>query len=139
MQKKPLWIENVSYIGVRRGEHRKPIKAILIQIVDPCMEFPKPYYEFKEVYQFEFLDAEEGDKCEEFHITDEQAQSLVSILKRAQEQETDVVVHCVAGLCRSGAVAEVGIMMGFEDTRAIRIPNLQVKKKMMKVLGWTYD
>jgi hypothetical protein len=51
----------------------------------------------------------------------------------------NVVVHCVAGVCRSGAVCEVGVMMGFRDTEEFRAPNLMVKHKMMKVLGWTYD
>jgi hypothetical protein len=36
-------------------------------------------------------------------------------------------------------VAEVGIMMGFDDTERTRIPNIRVKHRMMKVLGWTYD
>jgi Mg2+/Co2+ transporter CorB len=30
-------------------------------------------------------------------------------------------------------------MMGFRDTEAFRSPNLLVKHKMMKCLGWTYD
>jgi hypothetical protein len=30
-------------------------------------------------------------------------------------------------------------MMGFNDTEVFRSPNLMVKHKMMKVLGWTYD
>ena len=42
-------------------------------------------------------------------------------------------------MCRSGAVAEVGVMMGFADAERTRIPNIRVKHKMMKVLGWTYD
>lgn len=44
-----------------------------------------------------------------------------------------------AGLCRSGAVAEVGIIMGFQDTHKFRLPNRLVKYKMMKCLGMTYD
>ena len=51
----------------------------------------------------------------------------------------NVIVHCVAGVCRSGAVCEIGVMMGFDDTEVFRSPNLLVKHKMMKVLGWTYD
>ena len=51
----------------------------------------------------------------------------------------NVVVHCVAGVCRSGAVCEIGVMMGFRDTEVFRSPNLLVKHKMMKVLGWLYD
>jgi hypothetical protein len=51
----------------------------------------------------------------------------------------NVIVHCVAGVCRSGAVCEIGVMMGFDDTEAFRSPNLLVKHRMMKHLGWTYD
>lgn len=51
----------------------------------------------------------------------------------------NVVVHCVAGICRSGAVCEIGVMMGFRDTQEFRSPNLLVKHKMMKSLGWLYD
>ena len=51
----------------------------------------------------------------------------------------NVVVHCHAGVCRSGAVCEVGVMMGFDDTEVFRSPNLLVKHLMMKSLGWTYD
>ena len=50
-----------------------------------------------------------------------------------------VVVHCHAGVCRSGAVCEIGVMMGFNDTEVFRSPNLLVKHKMMQVLGWLYD
>jgi hypothetical protein len=51
----------------------------------------------------------------------------------------NVIVHCVAGVCRSGAVCEVGVMLGFDDTEAFRSPNLLVKHRMMRCLGWTYD
>jgi hypothetical protein len=51
----------------------------------------------------------------------------------------NVVVHCFAGICRSGAVCEVGVMMGFNDTGRFRAPNLLVKHRMMRALGWTYD
>jgi hypothetical protein len=45
----------------------------------------------------------------------------------------------MAGICRSGAVTEVGVMLGFNDTEKFRSPNLLVKHRMMKKLGWTYD
>jgi len=75
----------------------------------------------------------------EFAITDAQAAELVRLLQHAWENRMNVVVHCHAGVCRSGAVAEVGVMMGFADCERFRIPNLLVKHKMMKLLGWTYD
>lgn len=144
------WIQNVALSDVKKGHHIDAgINSMLIQIVDPAMEFPTPSYKFKEIHQFEFLDIEEdgmtnfGDgkmvDMSEFAITQEQANQLVELLQRAFENRMNVVVHCVAGVCRSGAVCEVGVMMGFRDTEAFRSPNLLVKHKMMKALGWTYD
>jgi predicted protein tyrosine phosphatase len=136
------WIQNVSLSDVRKGHHiRVGENAMLIQIVDPDMEPPEPAHNFKETHQFKFLDLEKSDDCinDQWKIQDDQAEQLVGLLKHALDKRMDVVVHCVAGVCRSGAVAEVGVMMGFDDAEAFRSPNLLVKHKMMRVLGWTYD
>ena len=136
-----MWIQNVSMKDIKSGFHIDPgFNSMLIQIVDPAYEFPTPKYQFREVHQFEFLDAEQDDNYpDEAKITDQQAQELVRLLQHALEQRMNVIVHCHAGVCRSGAVAEVGVMLGFDDAEAFRSPNLLVKHKMMKALGWTYD
>jgi len=136
-----MWIENVSLGDIPKGRHHNAGEnSMLIQIVDPDMEFPVPMHKFKETHQFKFLDLERDDDApEDVKISDQQAQSLVELLQHAQLNRMNVVVHCVAGVCRSGAVCEVGVMMGFSDCEAFRSPNLLVKHKMMKVLGWTYD
>lgn len=145
-----MWIQNVSMKDIRQGFHIDPgVNAMLIQIVDPAYEFPVPKYQFREVHQFEFLDIERDGltndgsgtwtNMSEFAVTDAQAQELVRLLQHAMDQHMNVIVHCHAGVCRSGAVAEVGIMMGFQDTEAFRSPNLLVKHRMMNVLGWTYN
>lgn len=136
-----MWIQNVSLGDIIKGHHFDAgPNSMLIQIVDPAMEFPIPKQTFKEVHQFEFLDLEVNDPWgEEFKITDTQAAELVRLLQHALDNRMQVVVHCVAGVCRSGAVCEVGVMLGFSDTEVFRSPNLMVKHKMMEVLGWTYD
>lgn len=135
------WIQNISLDAIKKGHHNNVGQnSMLIQIVDPCTEFPTPKYLFKEVRQYEFLDVElANDVGFEFAITQDQADSLVADLQYALNNNMDVVVHCHAGICRSGAVAEIGVMMGFQDTKTIRIPNMRVKSFMMKKLGWTYD
>jgi predicted protein tyrosine phosphatase len=136
------WIQNVALSDIKKGFHIDPgPNNLLIQIVDCGMEFPEPLYKFNHVAQFQFLDLEKNDSCiePEMKITDDQAKSLVLILKQALLNRSNVIVHCVAGVCRSGAVCEVGVMMGFDDTEVFRSPNLLVKHKMMKVLGMTYD
>jgi hypothetical protein len=136
------WIENVSLGDIPKGRHhRADENSMLIQIVDPGMEFPIPMHTFKEVHQFQFLDVEEKDEVleEAMKCSHEQAAELVRLLQHALANRMNVVVHCVAGVCRSGAVCEVGVMMGFDDCEGFRSPNLLVKHRMMKCLGWTYD
>ena len=136
------WIENVAAADVpMRFHHEAGPNSMLIQIMDPAPTWwPTPAHEFKEVYRFEFMDVERDDKWpDEAKITPAQAEEIVRLLKHALENRMNVVVHCMAGLCRSGAVAEVGVMMGFEDTERFRSPNLLVKHSLMKALGWTYD
>lgn len=135
------WIQNVSLKDIINGFHIDPgFNSMLIQIVDPDTEFPTPKYEFKEVHQFKFLDLEKADDAPvDLKITDDKAEEIAKLLQHALENSMNLVVHCVAGVCRSGAVAEVGVMMGFRDAEAFRIPNLLVKHKLMKSLGWVYD
>jgi len=137
------WIENVSKSDVALGFHMDAgPNAMLIRIQDPATFFGKVARAdmFKEVHEFEFLDAEDQDGFpDEAKISDEQAEQLVALLKKAQENSMNVVVHCHAGICRSGAVVEVASMMGFTPTERYRQPNLRVKTKMMRVLGLTYD
>ena len=144
------WIQNVARTDVFRGLHFDPgINAMLIQISDPDDTHPTPKYQFREVHQFSFLDIEEdgmtnnGDgtwtDMSEFAITQEQANEIARLLQHALVNHMNVIVHCTAGVCRSGAVCEVGVMMGFRDPEVFRSPNLLVKHKLMKALGWTYD
>jgi predicted protein tyrosine phosphatase len=136
------WIENVAAADVpMRFHHEAGENSMLIQIMDPCPTWwPTPAHEFREVHKFEFMDVERDDKWpDEAKITPAQAEEIVRLLKHALENRMNVVVHCMAGLCRSGAVAEVGVMMGFEDTERFRSPNLLVKHSLMKALGWTYS
>lgn len=136
------WIQNVAMADVPKGHHvAVKENSMLIQIVDPDMEFPAAKHQFKETHQFKFLDLEKTDSTinDNWKIQDEQAKELVRLLQHALENRMDVIVHCVAGVCRSGAVCEIGVMLGFDDTEVFRSPNLLVKHKMMKELGWTYD
>lgn len=135
------WIENVSLEDIKKGHHFDAgSNSMLIQIVDPDMDFPQPFHAFRETHQFQFLDLEEpgfinlGDgtwsDMSEFVISDKQAKDLVSLLKHAFEQRMNVVVHCHAGVCRSGSVCEIGHMIGFTDTDKFRLPNKLVLNKM---------
>lgn len=137
------WIENCSRKDIQIGQHFDAgDNSMLIQIADPATFFPEPKYAFKEVHQFEFLDAEDSDVAEfgeDPLITDAQAETIVRLLEHALDHHMNIVVHCHAGICRSGAIVEVATMLGFRDTEKFRSPNLRVKHKMMKILGLTHD
>lgn len=135
------WIENVSMSDIHLGHHSAlGENTMLIRIQDPATEFKPTKYNFKEVYEFEFLDAEDEEGFpDECKISDDQAWAIARLLKRALKKNMNVMVHCHAGICRSGAVTEVGTMIGFTATERFRQPNLRVKHKIMKQLGLTYD
>ena len=136
------WIQNVSLDDIKRGTHIDAgVNSMLIQICDPPGDFPRPKYVFKEVHQFEFLDIEENDYAldESMRCSQEQANRLVELLQHALANRMNVITHCHAGVCRSGAVCEIGVMLGFRDTENFRSPNLLVKHRMMRALGWQPD
>ena len=138
------WIQNVAKSDISTGYHIDPgVNAMLIQIADPPGDFPEPLpvYKFRETHQFQFLDVEEKDHVidEEMRCSHAQAAELARLLQHALENRMNVIVHCHAGLCRSGAVVDVGVQLGFNDTEKFRAPNLLVKHRMMQALGWTYD
>lgn len=140
-----MFIQNVARDNVEKGNHFDAgERGVLIQIVDVGWDYPKPKAKFEEVYRFSFSDMDESGKGNMLNVhsklmSEEQAKEIVAVLKKALEERRNVIVHCFAGLCRSGAVAEVGIMMGFSDTETYRLPNTWVKKLLMKELGWTYE
>lgn len=137
------FIENVSLDNIRTGNHYDAgDNSMLIQISDPDMEFPEPKYAFKEIRQYKFLDVENDDERGIIYkdaITDNDAKLIADDLKHALEHHMNIIVHCHAGICRSGAVCEVGVVIGFQDTERFRSPNTMVKRKLMEQLGLTYS
>ena len=86
-------------------------------------------------HHFVFADANEDD---EQAISSQQANELVHILQSAFAQQQDVLVHCVAGVSRSGAVAQFAIdYLGFSDGNRStdwRLPNATVLKALRTAL-----
>lgn len=134
------WIENCSLADILRARHYDPgPNSLLIQIVDPETRFPDPAWKgWATVEQFNFLDLEDGQEegvPPDFLFSAEQADRIVRLLVDAYAKRTNVVVHCHAGLCRSGAIVEFAVSyLGFRDTERPRIPNLRVKKMLQHAI-----
>ena len=127
-----MFIENCAMFEIPLGKHRNPgSNSMLIQIIDLDLDFPVPKHNFKEVRQYKFLD----NDSDQTGINNDQAEQIARSLQFALKQKMNVIVHCVMGICRSGAVVEVGTIIGFEDTGKYRQPNTRVKKMLMKHLN----
>jgi len=136
------FIQNVSLADARAGRHNDPGEnSMLISISDPGGYKHDMKFLFKERYNFEFLDVEEDTEVddEEMRCSVDQAAELAALLQRALNENINVIVHCYMGACRSGAVSEVGVIMGLEDTGVYRQPNLLVKQHMLQAMGMHYS
>jgi len=122
------WIRNVSKDAL---PHIEP-SDILIQIENPDGIFENSN-NFKHIFRFRFLGGV-NNPHEELNITDEQSASLAKILQSALSAQHNVVVQCVSGSVRSGAVAQAGIDCGFQDYGDKRKPSKLVYQKILKYL-----
>lgn len=137
MQQK-LICENVSRLDILEGNHISVqcSPTYLIQISDVCKRQPIPKFEeyFKSILRLNFDDVE--DESNKFCISDYQAQQIANFILKARSDNADIVVHCLAGICRSGAVVEAAMSVGYTDAvNRNRIPNTLVKRKLMQCLG----
>src|SRR6185503_19534296 len=101
------FISNASRFDINTGMHDDAgVNSVLIQIIDEREEFPVPKMPFKHVHQFVFDDV--SDPEDPTSITDLQAKQIADIMQEALENNRNIICHCHAGICRSGAVVEVG-------------------------------
>lgn len=131
-----MWIENCSLKDICTGNHcLDEGKTVLIQIVDIGAKFPTPKYKdkFRNIYKYQFDDLDK--ETDVGTCSWEDAKNIANRLQHAYDNKLNVVVHCHAGLCRSGAVVQAGINRGFDDTGKLRIPNILVLNKINTFLN----
>lgn len=136
-------IENISVLDVSLGEHSNVGKnSMLIRICDTFEPYmPTAKHQFLIERSFQFNDLERYDEFGKINplfnthgINDIQANHIFMLLKKALEENLNVVVHCTAGVSRSGAIHQVGIAMGFIDGN--RFKNLEnYQKNMVKYIN----
>ena len=132
-----LFCENISRIDAKQGWHM-PVdcNTYLIQISDIGYGQPIALYKdkFSEIIQLNFNDTE--DESDSQSISDYQAKEISNFLLKAKQNKANIVVHCHAGICRSGAVVESAMSIGYADVeQRLRLPNSLVKRKIMQELG----
>lgn len=79
-----------------------------------------------------FKDSEdEGEDC----LTDNAAELLADEIVYCKDNDISIIVSCIAGLSRSGAITQACVDYGFEDTGKTRYPNNRIKNMLKKYLG----
>lgn len=138
------WIDHISYEDVKAANH--PLEFgkdhLLIQLMTDGWSFPEPLAkdDFTLIRQYYVNDTDFDPKCRGMiAITEDVAKLIADDLQMCLDRDINVVVHCAAGVSRSGAVAEVAADMGFRDIGKEqgkwRRPNLTIKKALQKQLG----
>lgn len=105
--------------------------------------------DFKEILTLEFDDVERLDQ-QHWHqnrmlkrMSGSDLSLLVEFIKKAQTAKVDLYVHCAAGICRSGAVVEVLVMLGWQvDDEVIageRHPNRFVFNHLRRAFGYEFS
>lgn len=86
---------------------------VAIRIADRFDQLTEIVNPTQQSYAFAFLDV---DECESDSISEADASLIVHTLMTAKANNEDVVVHCEAGISRSGAVAQFAIdHLGFQE------------------------
>ena len=142
--------KNVSFREFQ--DYRGEVPTVVIRILDRSkgnsefgdLEFNDHWlYNKTTVHEFEFDDTNTGEGA----ITIEQGDSLFKILEReVQKDDCFILVHCVMGVCRSGAVIgaaqAIAQAYGFEFQclKKVDRPNSRVKTIIVRNLyGAEYD
>ena len=142
-------IYNLSKAEVEKLSYRKsrPYAGYAsMRILDPGAYFINTSLcGFVDEVRFEFLDAT-PEECvmygwpSEFMITDEQAEQIAAKLLEWEGRGLNIIVHCHAGLCRSGAVTLAMVERGYDDPilenedKYERIPNKYVFDKIVSAM-----
>lgn len=128
------FISNCSRFDITQGWHDDiGYNSVLIQIISSYENFPVPLYSFPTVHQFIFEDTEDENDSES--ISDLQAKDIACILQDAFRDGKNILVHCHAGIYRSGAVVQAGIELGFDPPDRFRNPNKLVLRKLRTYLN----
>lgn len=116
-------VVNYSYTNIIQRLYERMDNCAVIQIQDPNMSFPV-ITGFDVIKQFGIPDLEFG--------YDENADYFQDIIKLKEfldyccMNKLNILVHCQAGVSRSGAVVEAAILRGYEDPMKRRNPNMKL-------------
>ena len=133
------FIQNISMADAITGVHRDPGEnAMLIRILDvEDWNAAEPAHAFRDVrvFRFDDLTADWADPARFARRgpRQEHADDLLLALFDADKLGMNVIVHCRAGVARSGAVSLVGeLVFKFDPVGSRRNPNSSLVQMMLR-------
>lgn len=129
------WIANV---GESHAEMYEPDdNTVVISITEPNRK--ARLNGFKDMLRLEFQDYDHNRNHPEDAVlfTPTLAARIVRFARKHRDNESNILIHCAAGISRSGAVAEALLeaFPEYEDKGLKRYPNNMVKTMMKRALG----
>lgn len=134
---KILWTDNKPLFSILRGQHFQSENMNLIRVIDPDTDFPAlPHAKmFNSILELKFYDNNEIP-------SDDIIDSIRTFIRHSIRFEMDLLVHCIAGKNRSGAICQYAEALGYKYLKADQnIPlsaNSVLKSKLMENLN-DYD
>lgn len=110
----------------------------LIVIDDPVnqqrLKFPFRSWMHRDtiVRHFSFADC---NRNEPDYMSASDLIDITEIIKKTKEEGKDLIVSCIAGLSRSGAIVQAAIDYGFKDAGNHRKPNVDILVDIKNELG----
>lgn len=134
-----LYVQNVSFDDVKKLKYNNDCSnTLLISITDNDMQYPVDLGKgFWSAVYYQFLDVD-GPQYKQ-GISEAQAKGIIEWLKFAQRHNKDILVHCMMGVNRSGAVREVAEILGFKVIGQKQGYNAYVKTKLIQAAGLGYE
>lgn len=69
------------------------------------------------------------------YLTDGDVKAITGVIRRAKENNKDLIVSCIAGLSRSGAIVQAAVDFGFMDAGSHRKANIDILLDIKSSLG----
>lgn len=130
------WIMNVGE-GFAEKMDPDPVDTVVISITEPGRKARLP--KFHDMLRLEFQDYDSNRKHPEDAVlfTSTMAARVARFARKHRDTSKNILVHCAAGISRSGAIADALLeaFQEYEDRGWKRYPNGHVKSLMKRALG----
>lgn len=129
------WIMNRGEGAVEQMEPEP--ETVCVSITEPGRKAKLPRFDDLLRLEFQDYDGERKHPEDAVLFSPQRAARTARFLRKHRDAGRNIVVHCAAGISRSGAIVEAALeaFREYEDRGWPRFPNGHVKRLMKRALG----